>query len=120
MKVLCGDFVTESNANIPYLTDLTTYDLAFGQPVIDKMRVRDVFEAHGVEPIPSIWANAAAAGVIKRDAFDYIEKGFLEAVRAHIHEIDGIFLMLHGASEVEGLGSGDHHILAEIRKIVGT
>ena len=119
MKVLCGDFVTESNANIPYLTDLTTYDLAFGQPVIDKMRVRDVFEAHGVEPIPSIWANAAAAGVIKRDAFDYIEKGFLEAVRTHIHEIDGIFLMLHGASEVEGLGSGDHHILAEIRKIVG-
>ena len=30
-----------------------------------------------------------------------------------------MFLMLHGASEVEGIGSGDHHILAEIRKVVG-
>ena len=119
MKVLCGDFVTESNANVPYFTGLTTYDLAFGQQVIDKMRIREVFESHDVEPIPAVWANAAAAGVIKRDAFDYIEGEFLDAVLAHIHEIDGIFLMLHGASEVEGLGSGDHHILAEIRKIVG-
>ncbi|MCG4877829.1 M81 family metallopeptidase, partial [Eggerthella lenta] len=36
-----------------------------------------------------------------------------------MQEADGIFLMLHGASEVEGIGSGDHHILKEIRKITG-
>ena len=89
MKVLCGDFVTESNANVPYFTGLTTYDLAFGQQVIDKMRIREVFESHDVEPIPAVWANAAAAGVIKRDAFDYIEGEFLDAVLAHIHEIRG-------------------------------
>lgn len=121
MKVLCGDFVTESNEHVPYLTDITAYDVAFGQQVIDKMRVREVFERHGVEPIPAIWANAAAASVIERSTFDYIEGEFVKAVRAHLHEIDGIFLMLHGASAVEGgdIDSGDHHILAAIREVTG-
>ena len=43
----------------------------------------------------------------------------MNAVREHQDEIDGIYLMLHGTSEVEGLGSGEHHILAEVRKRVG-
>ena len=43
----------------------------------------------------------------------------MNAVREHQDEIDGIYLMLHGTSEVEGLGSGEHHILEAIRQIVG-
>lgn len=121
MKVLCGDFVTESNEHVPYLSDIKTYDLAFGKAVIDKMRIREVFDAHNIELIPAVWANAAAAGTIQRDTFDYIEKQFTDAVKKNIHEIDGIFLMLHGASAVEGgdIDSGDHHILKKIREITG-
>jgi microcystin degradation protein MlrC len=119
MKVLCGEFVTESNANIPYKTDITGYDLAFGQAAIDKMRIGEVYAQYDIELVPIIWANAGGAGVVKRDAFDYIEEQFINSVREHLADADGMFLMLHGASEVEGLGSGDHHILAAIRKIVG-
>lgn len=121
MKVLCGEFVTESNEHVPYLTTIDAYDLAFGQAVIDKMRIGKVFERHGIEPIPAVWANAAAASVVQRDTFDYIEKQFVNAVERAIHDIDGIFLMLHGASAVEGgdIDSGDHHILKAIRDIVG-
>jgi microcystin degradation protein MlrC len=119
MKVMCGEFVVESNANIPYKSDIKAFDLAFGDAVIQKMRIRSVYERYGIGLIPSVWANAASAGVVKRDAFDYIEKQFIDCAKQHLREIDGIFLMLHGASEVDGIGSGDHHILKTIRAIVG-
>ena len=83
------------------------------------MQVGDIFEQAGIEIIPSVYAVSGASGVIKRHTFDYIEACFLNAVREHLHEIDGIYLMLHGASEVDGLGSGDHHILKAIRELVG-
>jgi microcystin degradation protein MlrC len=121
MKVLIAQFIIESNANIPYKSNLEDFNLLFGEDCIREMKCKEVFAKEGVEIIPSIYANATAGGVLEKSAFDYIEKRILEDVKKHIHEIDGIFLHLHGASEIEDLegGSGDHHIVKMIRKLVG-
>lgn len=119
MNVLIGLFNTESNGNIPTICGLNNYDIAFGEECIDKIQVRNVFEKEGINIIPSIYANAGGAGVIEKNAFEYIESCFINCVKENIQDIDGIYLMLHGASFVEGIGSGDFHILKEIRKIVG-
>ena len=119
MNVLIGLFNTESNGNIPTICRLNNYDIAFGEECIDKIQVRNVFEKEGMNIIPSIYANAGGAGVIEKNAFEYIESCFSNCVKENIQDIDGIYLMLHGASFVEGIGSGDFHILKEIRKIVG-
>lgn len=119
MKILIGMFTNEANEHIPYLADINDFDLAFGNETIRKLNVESVFQQADVELIPTIYASSGANGVIARRAFDYIERVFVEDVKKYLHEIDGIYFHLHGASEVEGLGSGDHHILREIRKIVG-
>ena len=119
MKVLVGLFTTESNANVPGKNEITSYDLGFGEDCIRKLRVASVFEEEGIEMIPAVYASAGASGVVTRSTFDYIESLFLDTVRKHLHELDGIYLHLHGASEVEEIGSGDHHILLSIRKLVG-
>ena len=119
MKVLVGEFVTESNANIPTICTIKQYDIGLGEDCIQKMGIREVFERNDVTLIPSIYANAGAAGVVEKSAFTYIEHMFIDTLKKNLHEIDGIFLMLHGASEVEALGSGDHHILKELRKLAG-
>lgn len=119
MKVLIGHFINEANANIPHLSNIKDFEIQYGEELINKMEVRDIFEDNGIEIIPSIYASAGAAGVIEKNTFDFILKEFENAVRKHLSEIDGIYLMLHGASEVEGLGSGDHRILWAIREIVG-
>ena len=113
MKVLIAKFIIESNANIPYKSKLENFKLLFGEDCIRGMKCKYVFEKEGVEIIPSIYADAAAGGVLEKTAFEYIEKRILEDIKKHIHEIDGIFLHLHGASEIEDLegGSGDHHIM---------
>ena len=119
MKILIGFFTTESNANIRQKATRADYDLAWGEDCLRKNKVSDVFSQAGIEMIPTLYANAAGAGVIERKAFEYIENNFLTAVREHLHELDGIYLHLHGASTVEGLGSGDHHILKKIRELTG-
>ena len=119
MKVLVGFFTTESNTHIPEIATIANYDIGFGEECVRKCNVKDVFDDYGIETIGAIYANAHGAGGIERNAFDYIESCFVNAVKEHLQEIDGIYLHLHGASEVLGLGSGDHHILAEIRKITG-
>ena len=119
MTVLIGEFITESNENSPRKNEITAYDIAFGEECVRKMHVGDIFAQAGIEVIPAVYAVSGASGVIKRHTFDYIEACFIRTVEEHLNEIDGIYMMLHGASEVEGLGSGEHHILAEVRKRVG-
>ena len=75
-KVLIGEFITESNANVPVKNEITAYDIAFGGELIEKMQVGDIFEAAGIEIIPSIYAVSGSSGVIKRHTFDYIEACF--------------------------------------------
>ena len=62
---------------------------------------------------------ADSAGVIEKATFDFIEAKFLNTLKENLDELDGIYIHLHGASEVEEIGSGEHHILREMRKIVG-
>ena len=40
-------------------------------------------------------------------------------MRDNLRDLDGIYLHLHGASYVEEIGSGEHHLVAAIRQIVG-
>lgn len=119
MKVLVAQFIAESNENIPHMTDIDGFDLRFGKDATSQMNLGNVFEESGIEVIQSVYANGFSGGVVKRDAFDYIEGRILADVREHLREIDGMMLHLHGAGEVEGLGSSEHHILREVRKIVG-
>lgn len=114
-----GTFVTESNANVPAKTRINNYDMAFGDECLRKMNVSDIYQEAGIEMVPAIYADAGGNGVVTKEAFDYIESCFIRAVKEHLHEIDGIYLFLHGASEVEEIGSGDHQILRSIRKITG-
>ena len=119
MKVLVGSFTTESNAKDPYKTLIQNYDLATGEALIDVMEIREAFAGKKVEIIPGVYANANAASVVDKKTFLLIESMLLNSVREHLHEIDVIYLHLHGASEVEGLGSGDHHLMKKIRELTG-
>ena len=119
MKVLVGSFTTESNAKAPYKTLIQNYDLATGEALIGVMEIREAFAGKKVEIIPGVYANANAASVVDKKTFLLIESMLLNSVREHLHEIDGIYLHLHGASWVEEIGSGDHHIIQEIRRLVG-
>ena len=102
MKVLVGQFKTESNAQVPMLNELDRYDLAFDEECLVKSEVAEVFRSEGIEPVGALYADAGPSCVLSRTAFAYLEQCFLRSVREHLPELDGIYLLLHGASYVEG------------------
>lgn len=121
MKVLTGFFNAESNAHVQKKCQLADFDFLYGNEMIAEMKTEALFEENGIELIPSIYANGYAQGVVAKEAFDVIADTMIRTVKENIHEIDGIFLFLHGGSFINNLegNSGEHYILREIRKITG-
>lgn len=121
MNVFVAHFTAECNDHVTHDADLGAFNIRHGEEAIDALRVRDIFEETGFGIIPSIYAALPPAGVIAADAFATIEGEIISDLKAHLDEIDGIYLQLHGASDVRGLEcvSGEHALLKRIREIVG-
>ena len=121
MKILIGHFTTESNEHIPFRCEMKNFILGYGDEVQDLMELRSVFERNKVDAIGSVYANGHSSGPVEKNAFAYISNRLLRDVQENRNDIDGIMLLLHGASKIEDLpgSSGEPYILAKIREIVG-
>lgn len=119
MRILALKFVLEANENVPTMCDYENIAFDYGEDAIKAMQLGDISKYSDVEIIPILSANAASSGVMKYNCFNYIETKIIECIKSYLPTIDGLYLHLHGASYVEGIGSGDFHILKEIRKLVG-
>lgn len=121
MKILIGHFTTESNEHIQNQSELKNYVLGYGDEVQDMMHLRNIFEKNNVDVIGSLYANGHSSGPVEKNAFAYILNRLLRDIKKNRNEIDGILLLLHGASKVEDLpgSSGEPYILNKIREIMG-
>lgn len=121
MRVLIGGFVAECNAFVQKPGEIEDFVIDRGEKVIDRLYIRQLAEENHVELVPTLYASAAAIGVVSADTFDYFLKQFVRAAQEHKHDVDGMFFFFHGASNVEGLegGSGDHALIQQIRRVVG-
>lgn len=119
MKILAAKFTLEANEHVPMFCDLENTALSFGTEALSHMQMGDVFAREDIEVIPVLCADAGCSGVMRRGCFDYLEQRIVNAVRDHLNELDGIYLHLHGASFIEGIGSGEHHLLRELRRLTG-
>jgi microcystin degradation protein MlrC len=72
----------------------------------------------GFELVPTVWADASPGGVVTSEAFDYLLKAFLDALR-NCGKIDGVLLNLQGAAYSETYNDMDGKILKEVRDVVG-
>lgn len=119
MRILVAKFTLEANEHVPMMCDLNDTAISFGKEALSHMQLGNVFNHDDIELIPVICADAACSGVMKQEAFDYIENSILRAVKENIKTLDGIYLHLHGASEIENVGSGEHDLVQKIRDLVG-
>ena len=121
MKVFVAHIHAECNEHVTHDAKLEDFVLLYGNACIDSMHIRDIFEGHGIEIVPSIYAGVNPTGMIERRAYDFISDSLLSDLREHLDEIDGIYLQLHGASGIRELDcvSGEHDLLRRIREVVG-
>lgn len=121
MKVLISHFTIESNEHVGGYTELDSFNLKFKDELVDAMYVGEKFKEAGIEVIPGIFANGHSGKVLSKESFKYIHDKLVRSVKENLKDLNGIYLFLHGASNVEDLaeGSGDRVILESIRKITG-
>ena len=117
MKILIASLQCESNTCSPIATLRSDYDFAAGEAMLAKVHVEDLLLEAGATIVPTIYAHALPGGAMDKD--DYL--WFVEQIVAPLEseEVDGIWLYLHGALYVEGIGSGESYLLKRIRERVG-
>ena len=81
MKVFVGLFNAECNANMPVKSDLSTFDLAFGDQAVEKLYIKEIFDQAGAEILSAVYANAGATEIVEKDAFEAIENSFFQRRR---------------------------------------
>lgn len=117
MRIAIGSLQCEGNSLTPIHTRFEDFDYAVGEAMYDEVQVVNYFKEHKCGVVPTIYAHALPGGAV-------VKKDFLRLVNELVDEIptegiDGIWLYLHGAMYVEGIGSGDTYLLQKIRDKVG-
>lgn len=118
MKIAMGMFYHEANSFNP--NQLQKEDLVYceGQEVLDRLYATGVFQAAGAELMPLLYAVALPGGIMSRNCYDFYANRIIELLSG-MKDVDAVFLHLHGACEVDGLGSGELDLLRRIRELLG-
>lgn len=117
MRIVLGGLGHESNTFSPLPTNIGDFNIIKGDKLLED-RVAKFLIGEGVEVIPTIHAWALPSGVVSRSAFRGLESEMLKALE-DAGKIDGVCLFLHGAMEVEEVGSGEAYLLKSVREVVG-
>ena len=131
MKIVTGTISHETSTFTTVKTNWDSYrkerfGYLKGNEIFDKFRNTNTAiggflagaQNHGIEVVPTIFANAHPSGPTPRDIFDEILGDMLERM-ATMDTVDGIFLDVHGSMVVEGISDGEGHIFAAVRDLVG-
>ena len=117
MRIAIGSLQCESNTLSPIPTVKADFDYAAGWDMLKRVNVGDMLEAAGAEIVPTIYAHALPGGPVRRQ--DYLE--LVDDLLGRLPEtgIDGVWLYLHGAMNVEEIGSGEEYLLTRVREKIG-
>lgn len=116
-RVFVGGLLQESNTFSPRPSSREDFFVATGEAMLDRIAATEVFRSAGIVPVPSLFAYAVPGGPLRER--DY--RSFHDEIVAKLEPgaIDGVWLYLHGALEVERIGSGEAALVTAIRNRVG-
>ena len=117
MRILVASFQCESNSRAIYHPGKPDFEYFVGEDIFKKLCVKDIFEKAGFEVVPSVYAVALPSGTVELDVYNYYTEQILDTVRQN-PDFDGVYIFFHGSMEVDGIGSGELHLLKEIKKLV--
>ena len=106
----------ESNSFSTLKTGLQEFRVSRGHEI-----VQDEFwkSFEDVEWVPTLVAGASPHGLVDKDTYLSLKEELLSRLRDSM-PIDGVYMGLHGAMEVEGIGDGESDLLSGVREIVGS
>ncbi|MBQ8732164.1 MAG: M81 family metallopeptidase [Oscillospiraceae bacterium] len=119
MKIIMASLQQESNSLCPKPSRTEDFERLYGADILTQLwPAEEVFREAGAEMIPLTFAHAVPGGTLEKESFLFLLGELLAALPLPC-EADGIWLYLHGALNVEEIGSGELAILKALRERVG-
>jgi microcystin degradation protein MlrC len=73
----------------------------------------------GVEWVPTLVAGASPHGLVSKDTYLKLKEELINRLSGNL-PVDGVYMSLHGAMEVEGIGDGESDLVKGVREVVGS
>jgi len=114
MKIACCGIAHETNTFTSLPTELANLNIRRGNEINDP--VLDEFAS--VEWVRLLTASATPSGPITLAAYESLKGEILTGLAAAL-PLDGVYMPLHGAMEVTGIGDGESDLVGAVRELVG-
>ena len=117
-RIFATGISQESNSFSPLMSSYADFIIYEGQEFRDMAGISALLDG-GLDVVSSIWARAVPGGTLKFEDFLRLVDRMLEPLEKDKLGFDGVFLPMHGALDVEHIGSGEAFIANRVREIVG-
>jgi len=117
MRIVVGSLQQESNTLTSRKSTYSDFTIHRGNDMLCDISVTEYFSSEDVTLIPTLYANAVPGGALRKSDFQQLARELVSGIPSD--NIDGIWLYLHGALEVENVGSGELALLQMVRRKVG-
>lgn len=116
-RIAVGGIHTECSTSSPVLMQPEDFRVLRGSDLLAH-EYFDFLEAEGVEHLPLLHARAVPGGPLARATYEGFKAEFLERLKATL-PIDGLYLAMHGAMNVEGMDDAEGDWISAARAVVG-
>ncbi|ULJ76561.1 M81 family metallopeptidase [Rhizobium gallicum] len=117
MRIAVGGIHTECSTYSPVLMAIEDFRVMRGADLLGS----DYFNflnAEGVDHLPLLHARAIPGGPVSRAAYEEFKTEFLDRLQAST-PLDGLYLAMHGAMNVEGMDDAEGDWISAARAVVG-
>jgi microcystin degradation protein MlrC len=115
MRCAIGGISHETNTFSSLRTEYEDFHVTRGQ----ELQLGEYWSSfEDVEWIPTLLAGASPHGMVSKDAYLKLREELLSRL-SHAMPLDGVYMGLHGAMEVEEIGDGESDLVKNVREVVG-
>ncbi|WP_428424807.1 M81 family metallopeptidase [Pararhizobium sp.] len=117
MRVAVGGIHTECSTYSPVLMATEDFRVLRDADLLGA-EYFNFLDADGIEHVPLLHARAVPGGPVSRAAYEAFKAEFLEKLKAAL-PVDGLYLAMHGAINVEGMDDAEGDWISAARTVVG-
>jgi microcystin degradation protein MlrC len=115
VRFAVGGISHETNTFSTLRTKITDFNIRRGDGILEG---KFWGSFGGVEWVPTLLAEAFPHGLVEKYAYLRLREEMLDRLSSSL-PLDGVFLDLHGAMEVEEVGCGEEDLAKSVREVVG-
>lgn len=117
LRIAVGGIHTECSTSSPVFMQPEDFRVLRGRELLNA----DYFnflDADDVDHLPLLHARAVPGGPVARHTYEAFKAEFLELLKASL-SLDGLYLAMHGAMNVEGMDDAEGDWISAARAVVG-